>query len=126
MILFLNKKVYIITVLSGKGVEKMKYILNCQKSKKKADSFFRKSWLFYLCCALLCLAAIIFEERTVYFQVCIVGAGLSFLRGLIFLCLAAAEGQEPYLAEPQETLSEKQMEELKEILDEAQERIRGR
>ena len=46
--------------------------------------------------------------------------------GLIFLCLAGAEGQEPYLAEPQETLSEKQMEELKEILDEAQERIRGR
>lgn len=61
-----------------------------------------------------------------YFQVCIVGAGLSFLLGLIFLCLAGAEGQEPYLAEPQETLSEKQMEELKEILDEAQERIRGR
>lgn len=104
----------------------MKDILYCQKSKKKADSFFRKSWLFYLCCALLCLAAIIFEERNVYFQVCIVGAGLSFLLGLIFLCLAGAEGQEPYLAEPQETLSEKQMEELKEILDEAKERIRGR
>ena len=95
-----------------------------RKEKKKADRFFKTSLCFFLCCALLFFAAVVMGESGVFRQICVVGGGISFLLGLLFLCLAGAEGQEPYLMEPHEALSQEQMDELKEILDEMQEKIR--
>ena len=118
------KKTSIIPTLPEKGVEKMKGLRKRQKAKKKDDCFFKISICFFLGCILLCFAAVAVGEGSSFRQICAVGAGIFFILGLIFLCLAGAEGQEPYLMEPHETLSREQMDELKEMLKEAQERIR--
>ena len=101
----------------------MKDSLNVHQNRNKADRFFRKAMVSGVCCIVLCFAAALCKGGTIWFWICAAGAGIVFLMALFFLCLAGAEGQEPYLIEPCETLSDEQLEELKNMLDEAREKI---
>lgn len=98
--------------------------LNLHKKRKRADKFFKKAAGLGLCCILLCFTASLCMAGTIGFQLCAVGAGITLLLGLVFLCLAGAEAQEPYFIEMCETLNDEQLNELKDMLDEAKEKIR--
>lgn len=101
----------------------MKDSFGLHQKRKRADRFYRKAVGLGLCCILLCFAAALCKGETIWFWICATGSGIVFLLALLFLCLAGAEGQELYLIEPCETLSDEQLEELKNILDEAREKI---
>lgn len=116
MILFINKKIYIIPALSFKGVEKMRDILDFRKSRKKADGYFRIFWLCAVFCILFCLTAAVTERYVMVFQICAGAAGICLVLALLFLCLAQSEGMEPCLAEVCEETGEEQMKELKDLL----------
>lgn len=117
------KKTSIIPTLPEKGVEKMKGLRKRQKAKKKDDCFLKYLYVFFWGYSAVFCGGSCGRRQQLQADLCR-GSRHLFILGLIFLCLAGAEGQEPYLMEPHETLSREQIDELKEMLKEAQERIR--
>lgn len=104
----------------------MKVRRNIHKREKKADRLFRFSISCFAACLAFCALAKVCEKIAIGTVLCFIGAGLTLLAGLFFLCMAQGEGTEPYLREPEEELEEEELEELKKRLETEREKyLRG-
>ncbi len=97
----------------------MRDSLNCGNRRKKDEVLFGRALLCGLFSVLFCFAASFFARGQIIYMVMSTAAAVTFLAGLVLLCLAGAEGIRVCLMEEEEVLSEEQREELDAMLQEA-------